>query len=135
VGGALAADELGIRRTLAEYCHHCDDGNFDELVALFAPHAVLAYGDSQALGQAELRAFFLERQGLADQRGKHLTLNSVVDIDGNRARVLSDFLYLRIVDGVLTPVYAGRYRDDLVGADGRWRFARREILRMEEPRG
>jgi hypothetical protein len=131
VGGALADDELGILRTLAEYCQRCDDGNFDDLLALFAPDAVLAYGDAQAIGLEELRAFFVERQGLVGRRGKHLTLNSVVDIEGNRAHALSDFLYLRMEDGVLTPVYTGRYRDDLVRGDVRWCFTRRQILRMD----
>ena len=135
MGDADALEELGIRRTLAQYCHHCDDGDFDRLVALFAPDAVVVYGTTQAHGHAQLRAFFVERQGLPGQRGKHLTLNSVVDVDRDRARALSDFVVLGVVDGSLTPVYGGRYRDDLVRREGGWRFARRQIVRMDAPAG
>jgi ketosteroid isomerase-like protein len=128
-------DELEIRRTLAEYCHLCDDGDFDGLLALFAPDAVLVHGTVQASGHAEIRAFFVERQGRPEQRGKHLTVNTVVDVDGDHAEALSDFLYLQLVGGDVMPGSSGRYRDDLVRLDGGWCFARRQIVPMDVPAG
>jgi ketosteroid isomerase-like protein len=129
------ADELEIRRTLAEYCHRCDDGDFEGLVALFASDAVLVHGNVRASGHAEVRDFFVERQGLPVQRGKHLTMNTVVDVDGDHARALSDFLYIQLVGGDVMPGSSGRYRDDLVRLDGVWCFARRQILPMDVPAG
>ena len=130
---ASLQDELGVRRTLAAYCHLCDDGAFDELVALFTSDAALIYGERRARGPEEIHAFFSERQAIPEERGKHLTMNTVVDVQGDRARALSDLLYLKFVDGVLTPWVTGRYRDELVRVDGQWRFARREILRLDAP--
>jgi hypothetical protein len=124
-------DELGIRRTLAAYCHLCDDGAVDELVALFTPDGAVIYGEQQSCGPEAIHAFFYKRQAMPEQRGKHLTMNTVVDIEGNRARALSDFLYLKFVDGVLTPHVTGRYRDELARVNGQWRFVRREILRLD----
>jgi hypothetical protein len=54
-------------------------------------------------GRAELLRFFEERQGRAEQRGRHLTLNTVVDVTGDTARARSDFFFLKYVDGRLTP--------------------------------
>ena len=122
------ADELAIRELLAAYCHRCDDGRFSELLDLFAPGASVVLGTATVAGHAALREFFEDRQGLPEQRGRHLTVNSVVEIDGSRARALSDFVHIKFVDGRLMPVLAGRYRDDLVRMeDGRWRFARRQV--------
>lgn len=125
---ARLADELAIRGVLAAYCHRCDDGRFVELLELFAPDAAFVRGATTIAGHAALLAYFEDRQGLPEQRGRHLTLNLEVEIDGCRARALSDFLYLKVVDGRITPLLAGRYRDDLVRAeDGGWRFSRREV--------
>lgn len=125
---ASVADELAVLRTLAAYCHHCDDGQLAELVALFTPDACFVRGAIQVTGHAALREYFAERQGLPEQRGRHLTVNSVVDLSGGTARALSDFVYLKYVDGRLAPFLAGRYRDDFVRSDdGRWRFTRREV--------
>jgi 3-phenylpropionate/cinnamic acid dioxygenase small subunit len=123
-------DELEIQRVLAQYCHRCDDGDFDALLALFAADEELVYGDRVCRGREELLRFFQEMQGPA-QRGKHLTLNSVIDIAGERASALSDFLFLRFVDGALTPVFTGRYSDLFVRLENRWRIVRREIIRMD----
>lgn len=122
------ADELAIRELLAAYCHRVDDGLFDELVGLFTPDGAFVRGRRTYEGRAALLAFFDARQATPEQRGRHLTLNPEIAVDGATARVLADFLYLRMVDGKLTPVITGRYHDELVRCDdGRWRFARRVI--------
>lgn len=122
------ADTLAIHELLAAYCHRVDDGRFDELVELFTADGGFVRGKRTYEGRAALLAFFGARQATPEQRGRHLTLNPEISIDGARARVLADFLYLRMIEGKITPVITGRYRDDLVrGDDGRWRFARRVI--------
>ena len=122
------ADELAIRRLLATYCHSCDDGRFAELLELFAADASFVHGDTTCTGHAALRGFFEERQGKAEQRGRHLTANMVLDVHGDRAHALSDFVYLNSVEGTVTIARAGRYRDELIRMnDGQWRFVRREV--------
>jgi hypothetical protein len=128
------AAELEIRRVLAAYCHHCDDARFAELLGLFAPDGCFVRGTMKVAGHAALREYFESRQGRPEQRGRHLTLNTEIDIDADQARALSDFVYLKFVDGRITPIIAGRYRDDLVRMqDGRWRFARREVEDWSPP--
>lgn len=128
------ADELAVRELLAAYCHRVDDGLFDALVELFTPDGAFVRGKRAYEGRAALLAFFGARQGTPEQRGRHLTLNPEIAIDGRRARVLADFLYLRMIDGKITPVITGRYRDELVrGDDGRWRFARRVVEEWPTP--
>jgi len=121
------SDEPGIRRTLASYCHHVDDGRFTELVDLFVPEGCFVVDATPITGRAELLRFFEERQGRGEQRGRYLTLNTVVDVTGAVARARSDFLFLKYVDGQLAVVRAGRYEDELVRIDGTWRFARRRV--------
>jgi hypothetical protein len=136
MAGTQIADELAIRQLLAAYCHHCDDGRFSELLELFAPEASFVRGTTMLSGRAALRAFFEDRQGRPELRGRHLTLNTVVESEGGAARALSDFVYLKFVDGRLTPVIAGRYRDEFVRMDdGRWHFARREVDDWPPPLG
>jgi len=124
-------DDLAIRRTLAIYCHHCDDGAFAELVDQFTPHGSFSYQGEVVTGHEHLRAWFETRQPPA-RRGKHLTTNSVIDIDGDRAHAVSDFMFLRLVDGSASPVIAiaGRYRDELHRIGDRWLFDRREVQVM-----
>jgi hypothetical protein len=133
MGDHVTRDELAIIRTLAEYCMRCDDGDFASLVDLFTADGALGYSESEARGRAALLAFFESSQGLPEQRGKHITANFVIDLDGDGATARSDFVFYRFVDGVFTPAIGGRYHDELVRDDGQWRFARREIRRMIPP--
>jgi hypothetical protein len=125
---SLALDDVAIRRTLSEYCQCCDAGDFEALLDVFVADGELVYGARVARGHAALLTFFRELQGRPEQRGRHLTLNSIIDLAGDRASVRSDFLVLRFDDGRLTPAITGSYRDALVRCDKRWRIERREIL-------
>jgi hypothetical protein len=135
VSDATLAAELAIRRVIAEYCHRVDDGRFAELVDLFTPDGELDYGAIAPRGAAELLAFFSERQARPEQRGRHLTLNTVVDVGDRTATALSDYVHLMARDGEPVPVRAGRYHDELAWHDGRWRFRRRTIEPWPAPAG
>lgn len=130
---ASLQDELNVRRMLATYCHLCDDAAFDAVAALFTPDAALIYGEREAYGSKQIRAFFDEFQGEPERRGKHLQMNIVVDVEGDRARSQSDVLFVRYFDGALLPHVAARYRDELVRVNGQWRFTKREIHRLNPP--
>jgi hypothetical protein len=125
----VLADELAIRRTLSSYCHLCDDGDFSRLVNQFTPHGALVFGDEVVTGRAELLTWF-ERNQPPEFRGKHLMTNTVVEVADDRASALSDFVFLRLVDGRPRPAIAGRYRDDLVRTGDRWLLERRDIQIM-----
>ena len=127
------ADELAIRRTLSSYCHRCDDGDFARLVDQFTRDGALVFGDEVVTGRAELLAWF-ERNQPAELRGKHLMTNTVVEVEGDRASALSDFVFLRVVDGGPRPAVAGRYRDELVRVGDEWLLERRDIHIMRPDR-
>lgn len=112
-------DELAIRRTLAAYCHHLDDGDFSSLAHPFTEHGSFTYGPAHASGRARLESWFAGMNP-PERRGKHLTMNVIVDVEGDRAVAYSDYLFVRIVDGTLTPLFSGRYHDDLLRAEGGW---------------
>jgi ketosteroid isomerase-like protein len=131
---AVAA-ELGVRRALAEYCHRVDDGELAALVALFTPDGELHFGRLTLQGPDALMEFFTKRQGRPEQRGRHLTVNVVVDVEGDAARAVSDYVHLMVRDGAPTPALAGRYRDELVRDGDRWRFRRRVIEPWPVPGG
>jgi 3-phenylpropionate/cinnamic acid dioxygenase small subunit len=121
------APEESIRRTLARYCHLCDDGRFEEWAQLFTADTRFHVMGRTHGGRDAARAF-IEAGQPPERRGKHVVANSlvVVDDDGTTARAWSDYVFLDRA-GVVTN--QGRYHDELVrGDDGVWRFALREIV-------
>ena len=127
------ADELAIRRTLAAYCQHLDDGDFGALAHQFTSDGSMTYGDSGgASGRPDIEAWFAEMNP-PERRGRHLTVNAIVDVEGDRATVSSDFAFLRFVDGELRPLFTGRYHDEFVRTEGRWLIRRRMVAPLAPP--
>ncbi|ONH25374.1 nuclear transport factor 2 family protein [Pseudofrankia asymbiotica] len=127
-------DQFAVRATLARYCHRCDDGDLTGVVALFTSDGVFVHGDRTARGEVELLELFQSTQGRPSQRGKHVTVNPVLESDGrDLVRVAADFVFLRFAGDRLVPAITGRYRDEIVRVDGAWRIARREVHTMEKP--
>jgi 3-phenylpropionate/cinnamic acid dioxygenase small subunit len=119
------ADELAIRRTLAACCQHLDDGDFAAVARQFTPDGSITFGDrGGASGRTEIEAWYAERNP-PERRGRHLTVNTIIDLEGDRATAWSDFAFLGFVEGELRPLFAGRYHDDFVRAEGRWLMAKR----------
>ena len=126
-------DELAIRRTLAAYCQHLDDGDFGALAHQFTPDGTMTYGDvGGASGRDDIEAWFAGMNP-PERRGRHLTVNAVIDVEGDRATVASDFAFLRFVDGELRPLFTGRYHDEFVRAEGRWLIQRRVAAPLAPP--
>ncbi|MEJ5254097.1 MAG: nuclear transport factor 2 family protein [Acidimicrobiales bacterium] len=121
--------EEGIRRTLALYCQLCDDGRFDEWAQLYVDDAELHVLGTTHRGRRAIQAF-IERAQPPERRGKHLCANPVIDLDdsGTTAQAATDFVFVAHRAEGFAISSVGRYLDRLVLADGRWRFARREIV-------
>jgi uncharacterized protein (TIGR02246 family) len=129
---AGVADRLAIFDVLARYCQSCDDGEFERLSELFAEDGSFSHGGRVSAGRAGLIAYFEEIQA-PERRGKHLVSNQVVTVDGDVATARSDWLFLKFVDGILTPHLTGRYDDALVRQDGRWLLAERVVTTLAPP--
>ena len=129
--GSVVHDELAIHRVLARYCHTIDDGAFDEFETLWADDAEFALRGDVTRGRDAIRDA-IEAMQPPERRGRHLTMNSVVDLDGDAAHVVSDFLFFgrdpgAPAEGTADLRYLGRYHDDFVRTDAGWQFRRREI--------
>jgi ketosteroid isomerase-like protein len=112
---------------LAEYCHRCDDGDVDALLDRFTADATFVFADHAVTGHEQLRAWFESTQS-PERRGKHITANVIITVEGDRAAAASDFVFYGTNrEGRLVAMVAGRYTDDLVIDDGRWRFRRRVV--------
>jgi ketosteroid isomerase-like protein len=115
-----------IRRTIAEYCQTVDDGRFSDCGRCFAEDAVVRVMGMEVIGRQEIEAWIASAQP-PERRGRHVTTNSVICVDGRRAEATSDFLFLATGEDGPHISTAGRYVDTFVAAEGRWVFASREI--------
>jgi len=119
-----------IRALLMEYRRALDEKDFRAYAALFARDGVFSAGTMKATGPDEIYALVEGMLGtlLTERSGDdfHLVANVAIELDGDRATSTSTWAYvLRERD---TPVLAklGRYEDELVREDGRWRFQHRD---------
>jgi hypothetical protein len=62
-----------------------------------------------------------------ERRGKHITANTVMEIDGDDATARTDFLFLLPSADGLKPLAAGRYFDTFTKDDGNWLYRERRI--------
>jgi hypothetical protein len=122
----------GVRYLLAEYCHAIDSGETERWTALFDVDARFTIdGLGELEGPANISVFVdgaltsLREHGIAGIN--HRTVNSVIDLDGDRAMVTSDFaVVVPVPDGFATAAL-GRYLDELQHDGNRWHFAARRI--------
>jgi len=120
-------DHEAIARVVARYCHLLDDGRWDEFADLWAEDAEFVLGGETTRGRDAIRAS-IEATQPPERRGRHLAVNVEVDVDGDEASAVVDFMFwARDREGKAKLMFLGRYDDRLVRSDGGWRFARREI--------
>jgi hypothetical protein len=120
------ADRLAIAETLALYCRGIDRCDPEQLAAVFTPDAVIDYGDG-ARPVVEVIPGLMAGLG-AMRLTQHNIANTVMRIDGARAKAETNCVALHIIpgpDGESELVVGGRYLDTLVKARGRWLIAER----------
>jgi 3-phenylpropionate/cinnamic acid dioxygenase small subunit len=122
------SDEEDIRTTLAQYAHFCDDGRFDEWADLYTEDATFSVLGQTYKGREAVKSFIIKGQP-PERRGKHICFNSVIEVEGNEAWVVTDYAFM---DKQKMITNAGRYHDRLVRNRDRWRFAERRIVFMGE---
>jgi hypothetical protein len=123
------SDHDEIRQVLARFIQLRDDHRFDEWVQLFTEDGTFQYGSTVLEGRLQIGDHVSNL--LRADHGKHLCLNSVIDVEGERATVSSDVVKLDPVEGKRLEyriATMGRYEDELVRHDGQWRFKRRRVV-------
>jgi len=118
-----------IRALLARYCTAADAGRLDEVAGLFTSGGRIEFRGEQHAGPDGITGMFIDsgrRIRAAGLRGRLMHTVSTVDLtleSDTRASGRSCFQ-------VLSPSgldHWGRYTDDYLRDDGRWRFDRRAI--------
>ncbi|HLY33932.1 MAG TPA: nuclear transport factor 2 family protein [Jatrophihabitantaceae bacterium] len=126
------SDADAIRNLLGTYCELMDAADWPGVGSLFAS-ADLAGPDGTvvASGAAAVQAMYERGTKLYDgsPRTRHITANSVIDVDGDDATARSSYVVFQAVDGLpLQPIITGRYRDAFVRDGASWRFAQRQFF-------
>jgi len=121
-------DKEAIRELLSEYCFRMDAFQFAELGELFTEDGEWIAPYSQARGPAEI-AQLMARNIPAEPRRKHFILNSLIELDGDRATARTSYLViLQAAGSSLVPSVAGTYMDVLVRTPDGWRFRERRLV-------
>jgi ketosteroid isomerase-like protein len=114
----------GVRKTLAQYAQWTDDRRVDDLAGLFTEDAEWTVMDETVTGREAIRAYIATWKPFEVQV-KHVTVDSVIDIDGDTATAMSNFIVLYETPAGGVVHRAGRYEDRLRDEGDRWRISRR----------
>jgi hypothetical protein len=127
------ADKDAIREVLAEYCFRLDGGRFAEMAALFTEDGTW----DTAFGKAEGRAAIAQlardlrvRAGENRPRAVHLVTNIAIALEGDHARVRSNWTVVQNSAQGPKIGSGGGYDDEMVREGGRWLFRTRRIDRF-----
>ena len=129
-------DKDAIRELLAEYCFRLDNDRFEEMAALFTEDGTWDTAFGSGTGHdgivAQLKKIAALSQGKRPRR-IHQCTNIVIRLDGDKARVASNWSVVENhADGPRISS-AGAYADDLVKVNDIWKFQYRKIDRFIAP--
>lgn len=123
-------DKDAIREVMARYCHALDACRFADVAGLFLPEGEWTTDYGSAIGRDKIEKLLSDtvpKKGEGPQR-KHYITNTVIELDGDEARAVSDYLIIRESENGLIPVMGGTYKDRFARDGGRWFFSRKELV-------
>lgn len=139
-GHRVPADDLAIRRLIADLAVQADAGELDDYLVLFTEDAVwevLANAASgvpaaSCRGRDDIRASVVERRSMGVQGPgtgamHHLTTQRI-EVVGDDASGHVYYQFVGMVDGRPTIRTLGQYRDRYRRTDDGWKLAHRTIL-------
>jgi len=131
---SLLEEKDAIREVLSEYCFALDGGHFAAMAALFTEDGTWSTAFGAATGrpaiEALVRKLHSRRPAGPEHRGVHLVSNLVIKIDGDTARVLSNWVVAQNSPSGPIVSAAGGYEDHLVKMGESWLFRSRVIDRF-----
>jgi ketosteroid isomerase-like protein len=122
----VPTDEEAIRNLIGLHSQLTDDGEYQRRVQLYTEDGVFMMGDAASRGRDEMAEAFASTSA-PERRGKHITANTVMEIDGDAASARTDFFFLLPSAEGLKPLAAGRYFDTFTKKDGHWLYSERRI--------
>jgi hypothetical protein len=125
-------DHYEIRKTLAEYCHGCDRCDEPRMASVYAADSWDDHGHRRAPGPEYSRLMAAEVLATTDSM-YHLLGQSLVRVSGDEAGAETYFLAVSRTTGEdgreMCNQLGGRFVDQLVREDGRWRIKHRTVMR------
>jgi hypothetical protein len=123
------ADKDAIRELLARYCFLLDGFRLSEFASLFAADGEWISRNGQATGPEGIERLLrgLVPEPAPGRRRKHFTANIVIDLAGERATVISNFLVVRDSETGPAVAVAGTYDDTVVRTKEGWKFRSRRL--------
>jgi ketosteroid isomerase-like protein len=130
----LLEDREEIRQIFTDYAKYLDSHDHAGYASLFARDGVLSAQLGEAVGPAAIEKILDDSLG-PQVRGHlpdaiHVMTNHQIDVDGDTATAKVVWYYLTTdADGSPVVLQSGRYDDDVVREDGRWKLKRHIISR------
>ncbi len=127
----LVEDELAIRKVITAYSNTQDAHDYDGYVALFAKDGEWASGSSVFKGHTAIKNMLVglygaPPPGYVNGESFHISFNADVSVSGDKAIAVSrHVLFMRGPKGEPVPMLSGRYDDEFVREDGKWKILRR----------
>ncbi|MGA2995584.1 nuclear transport factor 2 family protein [Bradyrhizobium sp.] len=123
------ADKDAIRELLARYCFLLDGFRLGEFAALFTADGEWISRNSQATGPEGIERLLrgLVPEPAPGRRRKHFTANIVIELAGDSAKVVSNFLVVRDSETGPAIAVAGTYDDTVVRTKEGWKFKSRRL--------
>ncbi len=124
-------DELAIRRVLVDYSATQDAHDYAGYAALFARNGEWVNGKTVHKGREAILKMLIDLYGApppgyVNNESFHISSNPEIDVNGDRATARSrHLLVMRGPKGEPTPALAGRYEDEFIREDGKWKILRR----------
>lgn len=127
------ADIEEIRTLLLNYGRLLDDRKLADYSQLFARDGEWIGGFGGARGPANILAMmqkaFVSLPNDPSSRNYHILTNILVDVKGDKASAWSRWTFMvPSADKKPVAMVAGRYEDELIREDGRWKFLRRVVI-------
>jgi 3-phenylpropionate/cinnamic acid dioxygenase small subunit len=122
-------DKESIRELLARYCFLLDGYKLGEFAALFTADGEWISRNGTAKGPAAIEALLrgLVPEPAPGRRRKHFTANVIIDLAGDSATVISNFLVVRDSEAGPVVAVAGTYDDVVVRTGQGWKFKSRKL--------
>lgn len=128
-------DKAEIEALLLDYGRHLDNRNFAGYASLFARDGqwIGGFGTVKA---ADIQAFMEKAMGTQNTaRNYHLLSNFVITVNGDTATAWSRWAFVVPGQQGASIAQAGRYDDELVRENGRWKFKKRVASNDTAPPG
>jgi hypothetical protein len=122
-------DKDSIRELLARYCFLLDGYRLPEFATLFSPDGEWISRNGSATGPEAIERLLtglVPKPGPGTRR-KHFTTNIIIDLAGDSATVISNFLVIRDSDAGPVVAVAGTYEDIVVRSGEAWLFKSRRL--------